>query len=480
MHALVSVASRLVVMNFGQSLGGRRSARGDGECRGCGKCIWASRYHDPAANAQFVGLLRRLPGPVRYQRHGRAGRDGRHHRRQWRRQDHVSARGRGRADDPQRTWCGSTAGDRPLVPRTISSGSGSRWRRKGRRLFPEPVGGGKPAARRLLQASRPVESERVYGLFPELANCVACPATDLSGGQQQMTAVGRALMSNPRLLLCDELSLGLAPVVIRDIYDCLGRSRPKARRSSLSSRTSTARSTLRRVLLLSGRPLALTAPTKGFDRAAISAAISASRAGAAMEWLNMMIQGTLLGGIYALFAIGLSLSFGIMRLVNIAHGDLIVLSAYVALVVGQGTGLDPISCLVIVVPVMFAARLRVAARPVELDARAADLLPPLLVSFGISIIIQNGLLQGLRRLHRTAPGRRDRDREPATSRRHHDRRLSAGGLRRGAARARQFAAAVLSNRPRPRLSRRVGRCRYRRADGRRQPQSLRASPSASR
>ena len=72
-----------------------------------------------------------------------------------------------------------------------------------------------------------------------------------------------------------------------------------------------------------------------------------------MEWLNVLIQGSLLGGIYALFAIGLSLSFGIMRLVNIAHGDLIVLSAYIALVVTEQTGLDPISCLLIVVPAMF-------------------------------------------------------------------------------------------------------------------------------
>ena len=72
-----------------------------------------------------------------------------------------------------------------------------------------------------------------------------------------------------------------------------------------------------------------------------------------MEWLNILIQGSLLGGIYALFAIGLSMSFGIMRLVNIAHGDFIVLSAYVALVVTQNTGIDPISSLVIVVPVMF-------------------------------------------------------------------------------------------------------------------------------
>ena len=60
---------------------------------------------------------------------------------------------------------------------------------------------------------------------------------------------------------------------------------------------------------------------------------------------RIVIQGSLLGGFYALFAIGLSMSFGIMRLVNIAHGDLIVLSAYVGLVVTQATGLDPFSSL---------------------------------------------------------------------------------------------------------------------------------------
>ena len=112
-----------------------------------------------------------------------------------------------------------------------------------------------------------------------------------------------------------------------------------------------------------------------------------------MEWLNTFIQGSLLGGIYALFAIGLSLSFGIMRLVNIAHGDLIVLSAYVAMVVGRGTGLDPISCLVIVVPPMFALGYAMQRGPVQ-STLSGGLLPPLLVTFGISIIIQNGLLQG--------------------------------------------------------------------------------------
>jgi branched-chain amino acid transport system permease protein len=112
-----------------------------------------------------------------------------------------------------------------------------------------------------------------------------------------------------------------------------------------------------------------------------------------MQWLNILIQGTLLGGIYALFAIGLSMSFGIMRLVNIAHGDFIVLSGYVALIVTQATGLDPFSSLIIVVPVMFALGYALQ-RGLLNQTLSGGLLPPLLVTFGISIIIQNGLLQG--------------------------------------------------------------------------------------
>jgi branched-chain amino acid transport system ATP-binding protein len=89
---------------------------------------------------------------------------------------------------------------------------------EGRRLFPslsveENLQIGAQSKR-----AGPWTLARVYELFPVLAERRHVPATALSGGQQQMAAIGRALMSNPKLLLCDEISLGLAPIVVRDIY----------------------------------------------------------------------------------------------------------------------------------------------------------------------------------------------------------------------------------------------------------------------
>ena len=109
-----------------------------------------------------------------------------------------------------------------------------------------------------------------------------------------------------------------------------------------------------------------------------------------MEWINVIVQGMLVGGLYAMFAAGLSLIFGVMRLVNIAHGDLIVLAAYLALVVAQTLGIGPLIALIIVVPAM--AAIGYALQWFVLNRALGDDLPPLLVTFGLSVIIQNGLL----------------------------------------------------------------------------------------
>jgi branched-chain amino acid transport system permease protein len=111
-----------------------------------------------------------------------------------------------------------------------------------------------------------------------------------------------------------------------------------------------------------------------------------------MQWLNIIVQGALLGGLYALFAAGLSLMFGVMRLVNIAHGDLIVLSAYLCLMVVQATGLHPLVSLLLVVPIMFAVGYALQRGLLNFTL-SGDILPPLLVTFGLSVIIQNGLLE---------------------------------------------------------------------------------------
>jgi len=91
----------------------------------------------------------------------------------------------------------------------------------GRRLFPSLSVEENLLMGALSRRSGAWNLERVYSLFPILKEKRHQPSTSLSGGQQQMVAIGRALMSNPRVLLCDEISLGLAPVIIREIYAAL-------------------------------------------------------------------------------------------------------------------------------------------------------------------------------------------------------------------------------------------------------------------
>jgi branched-chain amino acid transport system permease protein len=108
-------------------------------------------------------------------------------------------------------------------------------------------------------------------------------------------------------------------------------------------------------------------------------------------WINAIVQGILLGGLYALFAAGLSLVFGVMRLVNLAHGDLSILAAYMALLLADHVGLSPWLSLLVVVPAMALAGyvLQVGLLNFTLDSG----LSPLLATFGLAIVVQNLLLE---------------------------------------------------------------------------------------
>ena len=112
-----------------------------------------------------------------------------------------------------------------------------------------------------------------------------------------------------------------------------------------------------------------------------------------MIWVDTIVQGILLGGLYALFAAGLSLVFGIMRLVNLAHGDLIILAAFLILVATTALGINPFLAVAISAPVMFAVGWLLQTYVLN-RVLGDDILPPLLVTFGLSVVIQNALLEG--------------------------------------------------------------------------------------
>jgi len=111
-----------------------------------------------------------------------------------------------------------------------------------------------------------------------------------------------------------------------------------------------------------------------------------------MAWVNAIIQGILTGGLYALFACGLSLMFGVMKVVNLAHGDLAVLGGYIALGVIAVTHVPVLWSVVIVVPIM-AALGYVMQRTMIQASLDRSVLTTLLVTFGLSVVIENGLLQ---------------------------------------------------------------------------------------
>jgi branched-chain amino acid transport system permease protein len=111
-----------------------------------------------------------------------------------------------------------------------------------------------------------------------------------------------------------------------------------------------------------------------------------------VNWLNALVQGILLGGLYALFACGLSIMFGVMRIVNLAHGDLAVLGAFLAYSVVSSTPVNLLGATIVVIPA-FAVLGYLTQRGLIQRASRVGPLSTLLVTFGLSIIIQNLLLQ---------------------------------------------------------------------------------------
>ncbi len=111
-----------------------------------------------------------------------------------------------------------------------------------------------------------------------------------------------------------------------------------------------------------------------------------------MQWANAVVQGVILGGLYALLAAGLSLMFGVMRLVNLAHGALAIVAAYMGMVLVNETGIPPFATLLIVVPVMALAGW-ILQRTLLNTALNRQALAPILVTFGLAVILQNLMLE---------------------------------------------------------------------------------------
>ena len=182
-----------------------------------------------------------------------------------------------------------------------------------------------------------------------------------------------------------------------------------------------------------------------------------------MNWLDTILQGILLGGLYALFAAGLSLVFGIMRLVNLAHGDLIVLAAFLILVLVTTLGLNPFVAAADRHAADVRHRLGAAILPAQPHARqgypaaAARHLRP----------VDRHPERPARRLFRRQPAHLGRQPGNALGRSRPDqcRRHAAADLRLGHRRHRRPQPADLPHLARPRLSRHLGRSGDRRADG---------------
>lgn len=111
-----------------------------------------------------------------------------------------------------------------------------------------------------------------------------------------------------------------------------------------------------------------------------------------MNWVNAVVQGVMLGGVYALFASGLSLMFGVMRIVNLSHGDLAILGAFLVAIVTDSLGLNPFIALAIALSVMGVLGVALQRGVLDVSMRTGE-QSSMLATFGLAIVLQNAMLQ---------------------------------------------------------------------------------------